>query len=47
MVEETIEAVALLEPVEGNDPLALEDERLGLLAEELREAIRRKLPPRE
>jgi hypothetical protein len=47
VLEETIEGTALLEQVEGNDPIALEDERLGLLAEELREAIRRKLPPRE
>jgi hypothetical protein len=46
-VEETLETTALLEPAEGNDPLALEDERLALLAEELREAIRRKLPARE
>jgi hypothetical protein len=46
-VEETLEPIALLDSIEGNDPIALEEERLTLLAEELREAIRRKLPSRE
>jgi hypothetical protein len=47
VVEETLEAVGLRGSLEGNDPIALEEERLALLAEELREAIRRKLPTRE
>jgi hypothetical protein len=46
-VEETFEPIALLDSIEGNDPMALEDERMAMLAEELREAIRRKLPARE
>jgi hypothetical protein len=46
-VEQTIQGTAMLEQLEGDESLAREDERLGLLAEELREAIRRKLPPRE
>jgi hypothetical protein len=44
-MEETLEPVATLASPEFDELAELEEERLALIAEELREAIRRKVGP--
>jgi hypothetical protein len=46
-VEETLEVPVLLDVCADDEDMLAEDEHLRQLAEELREAIRRKVAPRE